>query len=274
MTRLDGRGALITGAASGIGAAVAERFHQEGAHVVLTDVADEAGMALADRLGDRASYLHLDVTAEDGWAAAVAAAQAAPLGWSTLVCSAGAALRSSIADTSVDELRRILDLNLVGTFLGLRSAIGMTSSGSIITISSLRGLEATAGLGAYGASKAAVRILARVAALELADRNIRVNTICPGSIETPITDHSDFADTDWDAYVRSIPLGRRGTSEEVASAAVFLASDDSTYITGTDLVIDGGTAAGRITPRRVDEPTLPDHTEVNPVHFERTTARD
>jgi len=155
-----------------------------------------------------------------------------------------------LAETSANDLRRILDLNVVGTFLGMRAATrSMTGPGaSIITIASLRGLEATAELGAYGASKAAVLLMSRVAALEVAERDIRVNTICPGSIATPITDRADFDDTDWEAYVRSIPLGRRGTAVEVAHAALFLASDESSYVTGTELVIDGGTAAGRTTP--------------------------
>jgi NAD(P)-dependent dehydrogenase (short-subunit alcohol dehydrogenase family) len=247
--RLVGRSALITGAASGIGAAVAELFHAQGATVLLTDVADDAGQALAERLGDRATYRHLDVTSEDGWALVVAELEASG-GWTTLVTSAGAALRGPLAETSVDDLRRLLDLNVVGTFLGVRAAArSMTGPGaSIVTIASLRGIEATAQLGAYGASKAAVTLMSRVAALEVAGRGIRVNTICPGSIATPITDRPDFDGTDWEAYVRSIPLARRGTADEVAQAALFLASDDSAYVTGTELVIDGGTAAGRTTP--------------------------
>lgn len=247
--RLAGRSALITGAASGIGAAVAEVFHAEGATVVLTDVADDAGQALAERLGDRATYRHLDVTSEDGWASVVAELEASG-GWTTLVTSAGAALRGPLAETSVDDLRRLLDLNVIGTFLGVRAAArSMTGPGaSIVTIASLRGIEATAELGAYGASKAAVTLMSRVAALEVAGRGIRVNTICPGSIATPITDRPDFDGTDWEAYVATIPLARRGTADEVAQAALFLASDDSAYVTGTELVIDGGTAAGRTTP--------------------------
>ena len=248
--RMVGRSALITGAASGIGAAVAELFHAQGATVLLTDVADDAGEALADRLGDRATYRHLDVTSEDGWTSVVAELETSDAGWTTLVTSAGAALRAPLAETSLDDLRRILDLNVIGTFLGVRAASrSMTGPGaSIITIASLRGIEATAGLGAYGASKAAVTLMSRVAALEVAGRGIRVNTICPGRIATPITDRPDFDGTDWSAYVASIPLARRGTAEEVAQAALFLASDDSAYVTGTELVIDGGTAAGRTTP--------------------------
>jgi len=114
-----------------------------------------------------------------------------------------------------------------------------------VNISSLNGVLPTAELGAYVASKAAVSALTRVAALELADRDITVNAVCPGSIDTAITDRPDFAALDWDAYVRTIPLNRRGTPDEVAQAALYLASDDSRYVTGTNLVIDGGIAAGR-----------------------------
>jgi NAD(P)-dependent dehydrogenase (short-subunit alcohol dehydrogenase family) len=124
----------------------------------------------------------------------------------------------------------------------------MADGGSVVTISSLNGVVATAELGAYVASKFAVSALTRVAALELADRAITVNAVCPGSIETPITDTQDFADMDWDAYLRTIPLGRRGVPAEVAQAILYLVADESRYVTGTDLVIDGGIAAGRRTP--------------------------
>lgn len=154
--------------------------------------------------------------------------------------------------TSLADLRRMIDLNLVGTFLGLQAAgAAMTTGGSVVNLSSLRGVLATAELGAYGASKFGVRALTRVAALEFAESNIRVNAVCPGSIETAITAGADFADDDMDAYVKSIPLQRRGgLPREVAKAILFLACDDSSYITGSDLMIDGGTSAGARTPKR------------------------
>ena len=164
----------------------------------------------------------------------------------TLVNSAGAALRRPLLDTSPDDFRRIVDLNLTGTFLGLSLAgRELARGGAIVNISSLNGVLPTAGLGAYVASKAGVSALTRVAALELAARGIRVNAVCPGSIDTAITDAPGFSDVDWDAYVRTIPLGRRGTPHEVARAVLYLASDESAYVTGTNLVIDGGIAAGR-----------------------------
>ena len=247
---MAGKCALVTGATGGIGTAVSELIHHEGASVYVTDIDKDKGDALAARLGPRARFLSLDVTDEENWTRALAQIQDAGDRLTNLVNCAGAALRRPLAETSTGEFRRILDLNLVGTFLGIRCAAdAIGRGGSIVNISSVNGVLATAGLGAYVASKSAVCALSRVAALELADQGIRVNTVCPGSIETAITDSGDFADTDWDAYVRTIPAARRGSPAEVAQTVLYLASDDSCYVTGTDLVIDGGIAAGRRTPR-------------------------
>lgn len=243
--------ALVTGAASGIGAATARTLHAHGATVWLTDVDEKGVRALADQLGERAHPAQLDVTSEASWGNVEVQMREAGHRLSILVNSAGAASKSGIARTPVAELRRLLELNLVGTFLALQlAARAMTRGGSVITISSLRGVLATAELGAYGASKFGVRALSRVAALEFADAGIRVNTVCPGSIVTPITDGPGFADDDMTAYVRSIPLGRRGTPEEVAKVILFLAGPDSSYVTGVDLLVDGGTGAGGSTPKR------------------------
>jgi NAD(P)-dependent dehydrogenase (short-subunit alcohol dehydrogenase family) len=246
--RCAGTTVLVTGAAAGIGAAVARLLHEEGAVVHLADVNPVAGQRVAGELGERATYVELDVTDECSWVAAVERALATgPL--TTLVNCAGAALRQPLLETSVEDFRRIVELNLAGTFLGLRVAgPHLVEGGSIVNISSLNGVLPTAGLGAYVASKAGVSALTRVAALELAERGIRVNAVCPGSIDTTITDTADFADVDWDAYVRSIPLQRRGTPLDVARAVLYLATDDSAYVTGTNLVIDGGIAAGRLAP--------------------------
>jgi NAD(P)-dependent dehydrogenase (short-subunit alcohol dehydrogenase family) len=243
--------ALVTGAASGIGAATARILHAHGATVWLTDIDEARVRALAGQLGERAHPARLDVTSEESWGHVERLIHDAGHRLSILVNSAGAASKSGIAQTPVAELRRLLELNLVGTFLALQvAARAMTEGGSVITISSLRGVLATAELGAYGASKFGVRALSRVAALEFATAGIRVNTVCPGSIVTPITDRPDFADDDMDAYVRSIPLGRRGTPDEVARVILFLAGPDSSYVTGIDLLVDGGTGAGGSTPKR------------------------
>jgi NAD(P)-dependent dehydrogenase (short-subunit alcohol dehydrogenase family) len=246
---LTGRCALVTGATGGLGWAISELLHEKGATVYLSDVDRGRGESLASELGDRARFVQLDVTDEASWSAATAVLHEAGDQLTTLVNCAGAALKRPLADTSVEDFRRILELNLTGTFLGIRVAGGhMVDGGSIVNISSLNGVLPTAGLGAYVASKAAVSALTRVAALELADRRITVNAVCPGSIDTAITDARDFADTDWDAYVKTIPLGRRGAPVEVAQAVLYLVADESRYVTGTNLVIDGGIAAGRRTP--------------------------
>jgi len=248
---MTGKCVLVTGATGGLGTAVSELLHEEGATVYVTDIDRDRGEELAQRLGDRARFVELDVTDEASWSAAVDVLQEAGDQLTTLVNCAGAALRRPLVETSVGEFRRIIELNLTGTFLGIRVAAGhMVDGGAIVNISSLNGVLPTAGLGAYVASKSAVSALTRVAALELADRGITVNAVCPGSIDTAITDSQDFADTDWDAYVRTIPLGRRGLPVEVANAVLYLAADESRYVTGTNLVIDGGIAAGRRTPTR------------------------
>lgn len=237
--------ALVTGGAAGIGAAVVRLLHEKGARVHVADLDQDAGGSLVAELGEGASFVGLDVTDEASWAEALdVVRRTGPL--TTLVNSAGAALRRPLLDTSPDDFRRIVDLNLTGTFLGIMVAgREMAPGATIVNISSLNGVLPTAGLGAYVASKAGVSALTRVAALELAVRGIRVNAVCPGSIDTAITDAPGFSGVDWDTYVRTIPLGRRGTPYEVARAVLYLASDESTYVTGTDLVIDGGIAAGR-----------------------------
>jgi NAD(P)-dependent dehydrogenase (short-subunit alcohol dehydrogenase family) len=240
--RCRGKTVLVTGATGGIGRAISELLAAEGATVHLTDLDPERGASLAATLGDRAHFHVLDVTDEAGWDDVVGRVQP----WTTLVNCAGSALRRPLVDTSVSDFRRLVELNLTGTFLGLRAAgRHLVDGGSVVNISSLNGVLPTAELGAYVASKAAVSALTRVAALEFADRGITVNAVCPGSIDTEITDRPDFASLDWDAYVRTIPLNRRGTADEVAHAVVYLASEESRYITGTNLVIDGGIAAGR-----------------------------
>lgn len=240
---------LVTGGAAGIGAAIVRLLHGEGAVVLVADVDRDRGAALVDELGDRASYAALDVTDETSWAAVLEDVAGSGEQLTTLVNCAGAALRRPLLETSPEDFRRIVELNLTGTFLGLR-IVGphLAAGATIVNVSSLNGVLPTALLGAYVASKAAVSALTRVAALELAERGIRVNGVCPGSIDTAITDSADFADVDWDAYVRAIPLRRRGTPDDVARAVLYLATEDSAYVTGTNLVVDGGVAAGRTAP--------------------------
>lgn len=247
--RCRDRTVLVTGATGGIGRAVSELLVAEGATVHLTDLDAERGRSLAATFGGRARFHVLDVTDEAGWAAVVERIEESDGPLTTLVHCAGAAFRAPLVGTSLSDFRRVVELNLAGTFLGLRTAgRHLADGGAVVTISSLNGVLPTAELGAYVASKAAVSALTRVAALELADRGITVNAVCPGSIDTEITDRPDFAGLDWDAYVRTIPLRRRGSADEVAEAVLYLVSDASRYVTGTNLVIDGGIAAGRRTP--------------------------
>ncbi|MGW1738671.1 SDR family NAD(P)-dependent oxidoreductase [Nocardia sp. NPDC001965] len=247
---LHGTHVLVTGASGGIGGATAELFAAEGATVYLTDIDDLAGRKRALTLGPRAHYRHLDVTDETDWQAAVTAMERAGHRMNVLVNSAGTAFKAPLAQTTLTQFRRMIDQHLVGTFLGLRAAAAaMTDGGAIVTVSSLRGVLATAELGAYGAAKSGVRALTRVAALELAEQGIRVNSVCPGSITTEITSAPGFAADDMESYVRSIPMRRRGSPEEVAAVIAFLAAADSSYVTGIDLLVDGGTAAGVRTPK-------------------------
>ncbi|MEV2223825.1 SDR family NAD(P)-dependent oxidoreductase [Nocardia vinacea] len=248
---MRGVNVLVTGASGGIGGATAELFASKGATVYLTDVDDAAGERRAHELGPMAHYRRLDVTAESDWRAVTSDMDRAGHPLQVLVNSAGAAMKAPLTQTTLQQFRRMIDLNLVGTFLALQAAAAaMVAGGAVINISSLRGVLATAELGAYGASKFGVRALSKVAALELADRGIRVNTVCPGSIDTEITAVPDFAAGDVEAYVQSIPMKRRGSPMEVAKAILFLAGDDSSYVTGIDLLVDGGTAAGVRTPKK------------------------
>ncbi|WP_063058580.1 SDR family NAD(P)-dependent oxidoreductase [Nocardia sienata] len=247
---LQGTHVLVTGASGGIGGATAELFAARGATVYLTDVDDIAGRKRALALGPRAHYHHLDVTDEGDWHAVATAMEQAGHPMNVLVNSAGTALKAPLAQTTLAQFRRMIDQHLVGTFLGLRTAAAaMTGGGTIVTISSLRGVLATAELGAYGAAKSGVRALTKVAALELAEHGIRVNSVCPGSITTEITSAPGFAADDMETYVRSIPMRRRGSPDEVAVVIAFLATADSSYVTGIDLLVDGGTAAGVRTPK-------------------------
>lgn len=249
-TQFSGKTALVTGAASGIGAATARLLHERGARVVLADIDRAGGTRLCAELGAPASFVELDVASEQGWEQVCSQLlDQGPL--HLLVHSAGIAAKGRLADTTLHDFTTMMNVNLVSTFLAIRAAARvMTVGGSVVALSSIRGVVATAELGSYGASKFGVRALTRVAALELADSGIRVNSVCPGSIDTPITSSRGFQNDDTTAYVQSIPLRRRGSAEEVATAIAFLLSEDAAYVTGTDFMIDGGMSAGRTTPTK------------------------
>ncbi|UQS26304.1 glucose 1-dehydrogenase [Amycolatopsis thermalba] len=245
MGRLDGKAALITGAARGQGAAAARRFTQEGAKVMVADVADDDGKALAEEIG--AVYQHLDVSREDDWAAAVQRAGDEFGGLTVLVNNAGILHFSELAHTSLADYERVIGINQIGAFLGMRSVVEpMTRAGggSIINVSSVEGLAGMPFLVAYTASKFAIRGMTKVAALELGRKGIRVNSVHPGMIDTKmVSDAAGGAEIDTSWVGKKVALGRVGEPDEIAQLAVFLASDESSYCTGAEFVADGGATA-------------------------------
>ncbi|MFD9242435.1 SDR family NAD(P)-dependent oxidoreductase [Streptomyces sp. NPDC059556] len=249
MGTLDGRVVLVTGAARGQGEQEARLFAAQGARVVLADVLDDAGAALAEELGgERAVYVRLDVTREDDWTAAVALAKERFGKIDGLVNNAGILRFHELLATPLEEFQAIVSVNQTGCFLGIRAVapeIAAAGGGTIVNTASYTGLTGMAGVGAYAASKHAVLGLTRVAALELAAKGIRVNAVCPGAIDTPMSNPEgvDPAATA-ELYRRLVPLGRIGRPDEVAALALFLTGDDSAYITGQPFVIDGGWLAG------------------------------
>ncbi|MEU7476726.1 glucose 1-dehydrogenase [Lentzea sp. NPDC042327] len=241
--RLSGKVALITGAARGQGAAAASRFVAEGASVLLTDVLDEPGKELAASLG--APYFHLDVSSEDDWAAAVSAA--GELGEiSVLVNNAGVLHFSPLADTTLADYQRVVSINQVGTFLGMRAVVPSmkrAGGGSIVNVSSVEGLAGMPMLTAYTASKFAIRGMTKVAALELGEHGIRVNSVHPGAIDTPMVSTALGREIDVSPIGRRLALRRIGQPEDVANVVLFLASDESAYCTGGEFAVDGGATA-------------------------------
>jgi 3alpha(or 20beta)-hydroxysteroid dehydrogenase len=237
MGRVDGKIALISGGARGIGAASARALVAEGARVVLGDILDDEGKAVADELGGAARYVHLDVTNPDDWTAAVETAVAEFGGLNVLFNNAGIANGAAINRFKLEKWQKIIDINLTGPFLGIRAAADAliaAGGGSIINTSSIEGLRGTSWAHGYVASKWGLRGLTKSVAMELAPHGVRVNSLHPGLIRTPLTEGIP------DDMI-PVPLGRPGLPEDVASFVVFLASDESSYATGTEFVIDGGT---------------------------------
>jgi 3alpha(or 20beta)-hydroxysteroid dehydrogenase len=245
MGRLTGKVALITGAAGGQGAAAARRFVEEDARVVVTDVNDEAGKEFAAEIG--AHYLHLDVSSEDEWTAVVAEAVETYGPPNVLVNNAGILHFSLLTETKLDDYMRVIQVNQVGCFLGMRTVAPLmveAGGGSIVNVSSVEGLAATPALTAYTASKFAVRGMTKVAALELARKGVRVNSVHPGAIETGLLPAALGGQPVDLTYVgKRVPLKRVGQPPEIAQLVLFLASDESSYCTGAEFVADGGVTA-------------------------------
>jgi 3alpha(or 20beta)-hydroxysteroid dehydrogenase len=222
-----------------MGAAHAKMLVDEGAKVVIGDILDDKGGALAAELGDSARYVHLDVTEADQWEAAVNTAVDAFGLLNVLVNNAGIVALGKIGQFDMAKWQKVIDVNLTGTFLGMQAVVEQMKAaggGSIINISSIEGLRGSVMVHPYVASKWAVRGLSKSAALELAKDNIRVNSVHPGFIRTPMTKY--FPDD-----MVTAPLGRPGKSEEVSTFVVFLASDESSFATGAEFVVDGGLVA-------------------------------
>ncbi len=250
MGRLDGKVALISGGARGQGAAEARLFAQEGSKVVFGDVLDEDGGKVEEQireLGGEATYVHLDVTRAADWRTAVATAVNKYGRLDVLVNNAGILIRKGIEDTSEEEWDRIMAVNAKGVFLGTKHAIPAmrrAGGGSIVNISSVAGLVGSPyGSAAYTATKGAVRLFTKVTAIQHARDKIRCNSVHPGLIDTPMVQDSLAEPASRQERLRRIPLGRMGTVEDIAYGVLYLASDESSFVTGSELVIDGGTTA-------------------------------
>lgn len=242
MGRFDGKTYLISGGARGLGAAQARRLVAEGAKVLVADVLREEGAALAAQLGPRCVFQPLDVTRPDDWSQAVAAAERlGPL--SGLVNNAGVYRPVPLADTTVEEFERHVRINQTGVFLGMQAAapaLERSGGGSIVNISSTVALRSAPNAIAYSATKWAVRGMTKAAALELVGKGIRVNSVHPGPIDTDML--SVRSKEDNERRTQQVPMKRLGTAEEVAGLVLFLLSDESRYMTGSELAIDGGCA--------------------------------
>ena len=246
MGRLSGKVAIITGGARGMGGATARLFVENGAKVVIGDVLDDVGQALADELGDSAVFMHMDISQSADWQSAIAAA--AGLGQLNVLVNNAAILHvASITDTSEEDYMRVIRINQLGTFLGMQAVIPAMKAagiGSIINVSSIDGLQSKNGLIAYSASKWAVRGMTKSAAIELGQHGIRVNSVHPGGIKTEMGGGEGTPDEIANEFYKNHPLPRVGKAHEVANVSLFLASDEASYCTGSEFVADGGWFAG------------------------------
>ena len=246
MKRLEGRVALVTGAASGIGKETARRLVAEGAAVLITDIQVDAGEATVEELNDgggRTAFFRHDVTSEQDWDAAVAKAVEEFGGLDILVNNAGMGDIKPIEETSLSDWERTVAIDQTGVFLGMRAAatqLKQSAHASVINISSILGSSGGFGVSpAYHAAKGAVRTLTKNVALHWATDGVRVNSIHPGFIATPILEQSRNTPT-WDGMTSLTPMGRLGRPEDIAAGVAYLASDDAAFVTGLELYIDGG----------------------------------
>ena len=243
MARLEGKVAIITGAAQGMGAAHARKFIEEGAKVVLTDLNEEKGQAFAAELGESALFVKQNVASAEDWEKVVEEAERAFGKVNVLVNNAGITMAKSILQVTEDEYRRIVDINQVSVFLGIKTvvpAMQKAGGGSIVNISSMNGI--VAGAVGYTDTKFAVRGMTKAAAIECANYGIRVNSVHPGVIATPMVVQEDTKAA-VEKFAQHIPLKRVAQPEEVSNLVLYLASDESSYSTGSEFIIDGGMTA-------------------------------
>lgn len=243
MERLSGKVAIITGGARGMGAAHVRRFVEEGAKVVFTDINEEVGEKLASELGDNTLFVKHDVTDEAGWQEVIEKAEAAFGPVNVLVNNAGISMSKSIFDMSVEDYKKIIDINQVSVFLGIKAVLPSmqkAEGGSIVNISSMNGI--VGGAVGYTDSKFAVRGMTKAAALQVGHLGIRVNSVHPGVIETPMVTEGDAVEQ-IEEFAKQIPMRRMAQSEEVTNMVLFLASSESSYSTGAEFIIDGGLTA-------------------------------
>ena len=252
MGRLDNKVVLITGGARGLGAATSEVMLAEGATVVLSDVRPDEGKTQADRLGERATFVEHDVTSEEGWNTVVAGVVADHGRLDGLVNCAGVLTIAPLVKSTAEEFQRVTAVNQFGVYLGMRAVLPTmieAGSGSIVNISSIDGVGGMPYEAIYCATKHAVIGLTRSVAMEVAALGIRVNAVCPGLMPTPMVMEADLSalgDVDLSGIVDQIPMKRPAEVAEVAKAVAFLASDDASYITGVELLVDGGWNAGHV----------------------------
>ncbi|MEC2053941.1 glucose 1-dehydrogenase [Peribacillus psychrosaccharolyticus] len=243
MERLLNKVAIVTGAAGGMGASHARKFVEEGAKVVLTDLNEEAGKALANELGENAMFIKQNVTSEADWENVVSETEKAFGPVNILVNNAGISRNNSIEQTTLDQYLQIVNINQVSVFLGMKSVVSSmkkVENGSIVNISSMNGL--VAGAIGYTDTKFAVRGMTKAAAMDFARYGIRVNSVHPGVIETPMISSGDAVEAIKE-FSKHIPLKRVAQSEEITNLVLFLASDESSYSTGSEFVADGGLTA-------------------------------
>jgi 3alpha(or 20beta)-hydroxysteroid dehydrogenase len=246
--RLDTKVAIVTGGARGQGAAISRRFALEGANVVLADVLDEDGKTVAEEIGSAARFVHHDVTDQASWDEVIRLTRESFGIPNVLINNAGILRWAPIHKHSFEDYMAVVNVNQIGCFLGMKAVIPSmreAGGGSIVNTASTAGLEGMAGIIGYSASKFAIRGMTKTAAIELGRWGIRVNTVCPGGINTQMANPFDAPEEELQKAHSTNAIPRIGTPEEIASMMVFLASDESSYCTGSDFLVDGGYTAGK-----------------------------